>query len=823
MLINYSAQFELQHLYIPPLSPDALYKSHMMHGDVNAAIGQTDLAFEFYGKAALVAEGELGEDKWAEAFIVQQSCLHTKGRNHEALTNLLPLLTRSTPLSPYITGLLKRTLGNIYRSTANWHKAENYLTEAIDLAKQCGDIVHEGEWKGDLGQVYRSSGLHQRALTLQKEAYHHALSRGDRARLATACGYIGFTKYSLNQPDHDGAVQYLGARLAISELLGDKNGIGWCLNNIGKVYHSLGKVEPAIHFFQRRLQLAKEMKNELGEGTALGNLGSAYRDAGEYEKAIKCHEQYLKNASKRLDTGGEAIMLRELATDCILLGNFPAALQYALRGMVTNSSIRSRLSNQDDQLKIANHEKNQSRTYSLLQHILTKLHNHHAALLVSEMGRARALTDLVESRSGVKSSFLFDLENITDLEGHLIDSVISRCCNQIVDLASTLSSTIVIYSVVDEPSIVSTSTQRSVYIWVVPQSKEGKRSIHFEKSVLGSRKVELALDEDHLSGLRRDMEKMSRDIKRYKKPAQEMSSVTKLEDLYNMLIAPIEKYLPSSPDCSSQLILIPHGILFNIPFAALKSNGRFLIERFSLSQAPSVAILQKLTHQPQTSQQAEEHTLIVGNPVMPRADISQLTGAEHEARTLHSILGGQLLTTNDATKESVLNELPRCSLVHLATHATLADSIDDLLEDDKQEKDGDYSVKGAIVLSRSSASCSGILTSSEIQKLELSSCELMTLSCCWTACGKVTGDGILGLSRAILIAGARCLVLTHWKIHDSSTPALMEAFYSHYKISRDASAALRMGMLKLIASGEPVAHWAAFCVLGISPGMIRAS
>lgn len=798
---------------------DVRYKHLLLQGDVLAASGDASRAYDVYGEAAKMAEGDILEVKWVDPFVRQQNCLHTKGDNNKALDNLLPLLDHSDVLPPHLDGFLKRTLGNIYRSTANWHKAESHLSQAIDLARKCGDSILEGEWKGDLGQVYRSSGLHQRALILQTEAYESALHRGDRARLATSCGYIGFTKYALAKPDHEGALFYLGGRLVISEFLGDKSGIGWCLNNIGKVYHSLLKMQPAILFFKKRLQLAIEMGNQLGEGTALGNLGSAYRDLGEFAVAIRYHQQYLKNASSRLDIGGEAIMLRELVTDFILSQDFDAALEYAVRGMITNNTIRARLSQQDDQLKIANHEKNQSRTYSLLQFILTKLQFYDAALLVSEMGRARALCDLMINRSGFESTFLSDLDNITTSEGHISESSVQYCRRHITSLARSLQSTIIVFSILEEPALVSSSLCKCVYVWVVSPGDDDKECIHFKKRFLGIESVELTLDEDYLSGLRRSMETSSRDIKR-KKPTTVTASGSKLEDLYNILIAPVEEYLPES-DVGSKLVVIPHDFLFNLPFSALKSKGRFMIERFSISQAPSLAVLMHLACRPTPlSPPSKESHLIVGNPLMPRKDIDQLAGAEREAKFLHTVLGGCILTGIEASKEAVIRNLPRSPFIHLATHAILMDSIDDYLQIDEQLQDGDYSTKGAIILSKSNDSCSGILTSTELQQLDLSSCELLTLSCCWTACGKVTGDGILGLSRAVLVAGARCLVLTHWEIHDRSTPALMEVFYSNYKQSRDASTALRAGMLRLIQDGEPVAHWAAFCVLGLSPGMV---
>ena len=210
---------------------------------------------------------------------------------------------------------------------------------------------------------------------------------------------------------------------------------------------------------------------------------------------------------------------------------------------------------------------------------------------------------------------------------------------------------------------------------------------------------------------------------------------------------------------------------------------------------------------------------------MPNEMVDLLPGAEEESRAFHKILGGKLLLKEGATKEAVQVLLPTSSVIHLATHATLADSIAEQLqleETTDAEIEGDYSIKGAIVLSKSSPTCSGILTSSKILSTSLIRCELMTLSCCRTGCGKVTGDGILGLSRAVLVAAANCLIATLWAIEDDSTPTLMHTFYSHYKDTRNASEALRTAILILLREGHAVSHWAAFCVSGVSPGMVHS-
>lgn len=162
-----------------------------------------------------------------------------------------------------------------------------------------------------------------------------------------------YTHYSLAKPNHIEAIKYLGTRLYLCEKkLKDPEVVRWCLNNIGKVYLSMGNTQSAIACFKPALKLAEGTGNLLSEGTAIGNLGSALREAGRYEEAVKCHKEYLNNTGKRLDPGGEAIMLYELAVDHIYMGDLNEAKGFALKGVMTLQRIHAALSSQDNQAKL---------------------------------------------------------------------------------------------------------------------------------------------------------------------------------------------------------------------------------------------------------------------------------------------------------------------------------------------------------------------------------------------------------------------------------------------------------------------------------------
>lgn len=475
----------------------------------------------------------------------------------------------------------------------------------------------------------------------------------------------------------------------------------------------------------------------------------------------------------------------------------------------------------------------------------------------------------MQRSSDSKSQFATNLSRLVDDNACLNSSMVSVLYDHVIDLTCQLDLTLVVYSLMELPNMPGRRREQWVYIWVL--SSHHNKISSAKRLLIKDGVTEFQLDDDTLSTLRRDLgifDKTfitssnecdgNRDIKIVKtkkskgqvstriktspsvlsdgseifqtessnKFTEDAYSSDRLMMLYNLLIDPVKQFLPSeSTENPSRLIFIPHGVLFNIPFAALRKGNNYLVEHFILSQVPALTVLDILLGKLKNSKHHSTEALIAGNPDMPHKMIAQLPGAEEEGRSVHKILGGKLLLKGEATKEAVQGLLPTATVIHLAMHATLADSIAERLQLEEAtdaEIEGDYSIKGAIVLSKSSPSCSGILTSSEVLTTSLA-CELMTLSCCCTGCGKVTGDGILGLSRAVLVAGANCLIATLWAVEDDSTSKLMQKFYSHYKDTQNASESLRAAMLILLKEDHPVAHWAAFCVSGISPGMVHST
>ncbi len=112
--------------------------------------------------------------------------------------------------------------------------------------------------------------------------------------------------------------------------------------------------------------------------------------------------------------------------------------------------------------------------------------------------------------------------------------------------------------------------------------------------------------------------------------------------------------------------------------------------------------------------------------------------------------------------------------------------------------------------------CGDRLSARRVMSLPLKA-DLVTLSACQTGLGRVAGDGVIGLSRAFLIAGARSVLVSQWSIDDEATIALMEAFYRRYlQEGMDKAHALQRAMRDLRANprySQP-RYWAPFALIG---------
>ena len=423
--------------------------------------------------------------------------------------------------------------------------------------------------------------------------------------------------------------------------------------------------------------------------------------------------------------------------------------------------------------------------FNRLTRVWVELDDPERALLASEKGRARAISDLI---SGGLSEASDDRTRIAD----------APTLEEIRYTAQEQQVTLVEYSIVPSES----GLEDRLYIWVVEPS--GK--IHFSAEVIeGSALKEIISDSRQALGerLRGGFDPVSDE------PEPEVQR-DKLQRLYQLLIAPIQTWLPKND--TDRIVFIPQDELFLVPFAALlDEDDEPLIVKHTLSTAPSIQVL-NLTHQ--RRMQMGDHgqikgkdVLLVGNPAIPskvgdRAlNLSDLPYAEVEVGAIASLYGTQPLMGQAASETTVKQLMPTARIIHLATHGLL----------DSFEEEG-AGIPGSIVLAADNEN-DGLLTSGEILQMSLDA-ELVVLSACDTGLGDITGDGVVGLSRSLVSAGVPGVLVSLWAVPDASTAELMTEFYRQLQLGQDTVQSLRQAMIKMMVINSEPRDWAAFILLG---------
>ncbi|HEY9669143.1 MAG TPA: CHAT domain-containing protein, partial [Coleofasciculaceae cyanobacterium] len=428
-------------------------------------------------------------------------------------------------------------------------------------------------------------------------------------------------------------------------------------------------------------------------------------------------------------------------------------------------------------------------SYNLLQQILIAAKKPEGALEISERGRARAFVELLGQRLSPQAAQNYK----TKAQPPTIQ--------QIQQIAKAQKATLVEYAIIPDDDFKFQGKLRGpsskLFIWVVqPTGQVAFRQVDLKnlQPVPGEAKGKNATSLE-------DLVRASRNLAGAY--AQRNEPVRK--QLYQVLIEPIAEFLPKDP--TERVIFIPHETLFLLPFPALQdASGQYLIEKHTILTAPAIQVLD-LTHQQRQSRASQnteqlqgKNALIVGNPKMP-AELEPLPSAEQEAIDIAKLLNTKAITGEQATKASIVKQMSTAQLMHFATHG--------ILDDIKK-----LGVPGAIALAPSPGD-EGFLTAGELLNLRLNA-DLVVLSACNTGRGKITGDGVIGLSRSLISAGTPSVIVSLWSVPDAPTAVLMTEFYRNLKQNPDKAQALRQAMLTTMKQQPNPYNWAAFTLIGES-------
>ncbi|MBD2093710.1 CHAT domain-containing protein [Trichocoleus sp. FACHB-591] len=711
-------------------------------------------------------------------------------------------------------------LGSIYFIVGNYAQSIQRYQQSLAIAQQLQNRAGEAEALSGLGAAYSAVGNYTKAIQYYEKSL--AISRTLDAPELQGMTLRNLGIAYLAQDNLAKALEYPQESLAIAQKAQDRRGIGQSLGNLGLVYFTKGDHAKAIEHLEQQLAIARELKDRLAEGRALGNLGLAYYGLENYQQAADYQQQSLAIAQQLQDRPGEGHALNNLGDAWLRLGKLAEAEQALFAGIKVWESLRAQLDQNDDATKISIFE-TQATTYSTLQEVLIAQNKAQAALEVAERGRARAFVELLAKQLPTQGSK--SLAGAANLEPPSIA--------QIQQIARAQNATLVEYSIIQEAFQVEGQRQiqdKALYIWVVqPNGEVTFRQVDLKPlwqqqktsldDLVASTRASIGIEGRGLA-FNQTTEAVTSALERLQRYQTQQSQ---LKQLHQLLIQPIADLLPSDP--TARVVFIPQGSLFLAPFPALQdAAGKYLIEKHTMLTAPAIEVL-ALTYQQRQRQgiaqpsqptqvaattlpRSPQQSLIVGNPTMPNLPsengersqpLYSLPGSEREAKMIASLLNTEAITGSAATKATVMAKMGDAQIIHLATHG--------LLDDFRG-----LGIPGAIALAPSGQD-DGLLTANDILGLKLNA-ELVVLSACGTGRGKITGDGVVGLSRSLISAGAPSVVVSLWQVPDHPTAALMTEFYQNLQRQPDKAQALRQAMLAMLKQHPDPRDWAAFTLIG---------
>jgi len=758
----------------------------------------------------------------------------------------------------------------------HWHKA-------LQIAEEINDTPNQIDLVNKLGALFEQHGEHHRAIGCLNKLLDIHHEEGDKDSELAVLGSLASISYETE--DYEMAVAHYSVILDKAIELDDRELQGKVYSNLGTANQELEKVEDAETNYKKSLEISIEVGDKLMESRAYSNLADLHSIREQYEESAEyytktinlCKEleqtfEAAKNDTEDMseeeiavhetecdskvhsckDTEGKAYadlaaVHHELEKSAIAMEDMQHAIRLSqevsdkraegerltqlaalkmygtevvdnveCQGLLNQSitvwrqfavALRQQLLQDLEDEEIENPDLANTRaaqffeehasTYASLQKVLVAQGKEQEALVVAEEGRTQALYDLLQ------------------LTGDA-DPVDPECApmsaEEIVTVAKDNDTTLVVYSMVE--------ADRTLYVWVITATGEVKfHNINLDE-VLQAHNTSLSQAVRQLyetmsgaakntlcRGPRSNLEGEEEDTA----AAALDSEIPELVHLHSVLVAPIKADL----DASKDVIFIPHGVLSLVPFTALRDEvGVELIATHAVSTAPSARVLRTMLAR--SAELDSGTSLVVGNPdTLPQYELQDIPGSCTEATEIAGLAGGEctLWTGEEAKMQKVAQMMQNVSMLHFACHSqpgilvfapTLPTTEQEEYEDDT---DAEYD--------------DGLLHKEHVHCLRLIAKPTVVLSGSYTAAGSITEDGIVGLPRAFIAAGAKSVLATMWATQDESAPMLLKAWQSNLKTCSSQAKALRAAILTLQSEEggkfkHPV-HWAGFTLLG-NPG-----
>jgi CHAT domain-containing protein/tetratricopeptide (TPR) repeat protein len=756
--------------------------------------------------------------------------------------------------------------------------ALNALSEARLLVQRIGDRSSLASVLGRLGFIYFGLGQTERALEFASEATK-LFEQGDQ-KWGAAEGKLIVGKIHHVRGEEELALKYFAEALQLFHSLAIPRLEAQTLQEIGVVYSTLNDHLKATTSFKQALGLFRSNQDQQKRAYVLNYLGQSYESQKDHVAARKLYEEALVLSRQASDQAAEILSLHNLAHVERALGNLQAARQQIETSISLTESLRAKVISQDLRASyFATVRQNYELYIDILMQLDKKQSGKNlasTAFAISEKARARSLLESLQEgqtniREGVDQALLENERALNaelnlkadrhlrlvaqqDLaEANKVNEEISSLLKEYAAIqdqirsqspryaALTLSQPLAVSEVqkrlIDKDSILleyALGDDRS-YVWLLTQSDLSTYELPSRKQIEESAKR-------LYSALVRTQTTVPGETTIRKEQTTE-SIETETAILSNLLLSPLRGKLGNK-----RLIVISDGALQYIPFQALNdpdaNSPDWLLKNHEIVYEPSASTLAILINEANQRKAAANSLAVLADPVFevddprvkrastpasPESEDSQTvkqalrdigvsndgvqiprlysSGKEAEAIVSYAPWGTSLKAVGfDANRARIFGpELSNYRVIHFATHG--------LINNEHPELSG-------IVFSLfdpQGHSQDGFLRLHDIYNLHLPA-DLVVLSACSTGLGKdVRGEGLIGLTRGFMYAGASGVVASLWKVDDEATAELMKLFYEGmFKRGLSPAAALREAQLKMSQqkAWQSPYYWAGFVIQG---------
>ncbi len=695
-------------------------------------------------------------------------------------------------------------IGMLYTEVGDFAQALDHFNRAIELLMRSGGGPFLSSALGNSGNVLARMGDRVGARDRLMRALAIAEQQGDKSRIAT----IHYLVASLERSggDYAAAEQRQRHVLAMREEIGESLALVESLNELSSLMMATKRPAEALEFANRAVSLGTDArlsnrlwKSQMAKADALAALQREPEAVAMYQAGIDGIE-----AVRQRTAGGDRsrqMYLGERSGPYYGLARLHAESGRPFEGLLALERARART----------------------LLDVLSLGRKSSRSLTPAQQTRERELTQAVISASLEIDSLLarrkYEESQLKALEQKLSrarlerDAFMTSLYHSTPDLRLARGDAPIItrqgLAVLVKPSTAIVSiVMDNMQVWAYVITK-GAAGVSITAHQVNSTSSALAALADQFS-----KQVATRDL----------GFSANARKLYDLLF--VDTKIEPLLNGKSQLIMVPEGPLWRVPFQALQTpRETFLIEERAISYAPSVSALAALDQRRRSRDQRQPYLLALGDPALAVRTESVMRGgpvrgrlpqAAREVKALGQLYGeakSRVLVAEDATEAALRDNLGRASVVHVATHGVL----DDLSP-----------MYSHVLLAPKNGLDSGEdgrLEAWEMMNLPLD-VDLAVLSACETARGPIgDGEGVIGLSWSLFAAGASTAVVSQWEVDSASTTALMIAFHERLLLSprngRDpvaAPEALRVAAMRLMR-GPAYRHpfyWAGFVVIGAS-------